>query len=131
MKTPERVTPEVDVCELAQRWGIAGTLARKIRVMSANADLGLLIISGYRTCEQQAGLARVGRPAVACDVSTHTTCPATGADLWTTPAPVTAVKARFGTSAVLAGLRWGGGSQVDGSGIPADWNHVDLGPRDG
>lgn len=38
-------------------------------------------------------------------------------------------RVQFGLAANLAGLRWGGGSTVDDTGVPSDWNHLDLGPR--
>ncbi len=128
MPIPTPISAETDSCDLARRWGIADELARRIVAMATSAvDLGLIIISGFRSCEQQEDLARAGRPAAPCDLSTHTLCPAIGADLWTTPAPVTAVRARFVAAATLAGLRVGGGGPVDPlTGIPQDWNHVDL-----
>ena len=127
---PQALTPGLDPCILTQRWGISLALADKLLRFSALAgDLGLMIISGYRTCEHQMALGRAGRPAAPCDVSTHVSCPATGADLFTTPTPVVSVKARFVAEATFAGLRVGGGSPVDDAGIPSDWNHVDLGRR--
>lgn len=125
----QRLTPELGVDQLA-RWRISCELARRLLVMSARVPFGLYIISGWRSIEDQLRLARAGRPAADPDISTHTSCPATGADLETDIAVVPSVKAAFGRAAVEAGLRWGGGSPVDPeTGIPSDWNHVDLGPR--
>lgn len=129
---PQPVTPTTDPCVLAPRWGISLELARKLVAASSDKDLpfSLSIISGFRTCEHQAEL----NPALPCcdsgrrPCSTHTTCPATGADLWPSVAVTNAVKAHFGRAVVLAGLRWGGGSPKDQDGYPVDWNHVDLGP---
>lgn len=92
--------------------------------------IGIQIISGFRTVAEQIELGRQGRPAADPSRSTHTTCPATGIDFRINGFVTTLMKARFGTIAVMNGLRWGGGSPVDPStGIPSDWNHVDLGPR--
>lgn len=87
------------------------------------------MISGYRTPEQQEELIREGRPAAPVELSTHTTCPATGADVRVATFPTDAIKATWGRIATEHGLRWGGGSPRDDRGIPSDWNHVDLGPR--
>jgi len=127
---PQPIRDGDDPCLLADRWGLSVRLADRLVAFSRDApDLGLMIISGARTCEEQTALAARGRPAVACDKSTHTECPATGADLWTTPTPVRPVKARFVAAGTFARLRVGGGSPIDDVGIPSDWNHVDLGPR--
>ncbi len=134
---PQPLRDGDDPCELAFRWGIAIRLADKLIQLARSApDLGLMIISGARTCAQQMDLGSRGRPAASCDKSTHVACPATGADLWTTASPIDGlgrlnrpVVARFGAAVTFAGLRWGGGSPVNAWGAPADWNHVDLGPR--
>ncbi len=130
---PQAISPETDPCQLARTWGLDLRLARKLVAFSRLAgDLGLSIDSGARTCAEQMALKDAGRPAAPCHVSTHVVGPgrpcSTGADLLTTPAPVTAVKARFLAEGTLAGLRVGGGSRTV-LGIPIDWNHVDLGPR--
>lgn len=131
-------------CELAERWRIAPALATKLRRAAdrvSRAGLGeLFIISGYRTCEQQAELEAAGRPTAPCDRSTHTSCPATGADVWCAAAQPTEIPgtridvsrgARFTVVSICesVGLRVGGGGPVDSGGLPIDWNHVDLGPR--
>lgn len=127
---PTAITQETDPCDLALRWGISEDLAVKlVRFSGLAEDLGLSIFSGARTCAEQTALKDQGRPAAPCHISTHVSCPATGADLLTTPVPVAAVKARFVAAGTMAGLRVGGGSPVDASGIPSDWRHVDLGPR--
>lgn len=131
MPLAEPINPETDPCALASKWLISEELARRLVVMSQWAgDLGLVIISGFRTASEQRAL--IEQPdlfAASVDLSTHTSCPATGADLWTTPTPVRAVKQRFTQAAVFAGLRVGGGSRADSNGIFKDWNHVDLGRR--
>lgn len=124
------LNPETDPCQLATRWKISLQLARRLVRMASEPDLpfGLSIISGYRTPERQAEVGTL--PACSSGrrpCSTHTTCPATGADIWPSVAVTNAVKAHFGRAAVYAGLRWGGGSPLDGDGFPTDWNHVDLG----
>lgn len=120
--------------ELAVSWQIHPHLAARLLYMDAVfrqlVGTGLRIISGWRSMVDQERLEREGRPAARDDLSTHRSCPATGADL---DVPVATVdvetKLTFGHAARAAGLRWGGGSPVNSYGIPSDWNHVDLGPR--
>lgn len=111
-------------CELAER------LIFVARKWNEAATAPIAIISGYRTPERQRELIEEGRPAAPVGLSTHTTCPATGADL-RIPHDSVAFKWFFGATVEAAGLRWGGGSPKDDIGIPSDWNHVDLGPRAG
>ena len=109
---------------------LARKLCRTLAIMEAETGLTWRIISGYRTPEEQLELQRQGRPAAPVDLSTHTVCPSQGADVSVATFPTTAMKAQFGRVATEQGLRWGGGSPVDpDTGIPFDWNHVDLGPR--
>jgi len=117
------------ICELATKWLIDPVLASKLVAMAQLVPFGLSIISGWRSVERQLELAKEGRPAAPPELSTHCSCPATGADLRINglePGPYE--KTLFGEAAVKVGLRWGGGSPLD-RGIPTDWNHVDLGPR--
>lgn len=133
-------------CKLAVRWKIVPELAYRLSIMAAACPFGLNIISGYRTAEKQAELEREGRPTAPDALSTHRSCPATGADLLPVNVETSSnvVRASFGAAAVRAGLRWGGGSELTYTklpanakpppgwkpvGIPKDWNHVDLGPR--
>jgi len=121
-------------CDLAARWLINPELAWKIHEVAIQVEnetgREVYILSGYRTAEEQELLRRQGRPAAPDDRSTHRTCPATGADLWMGPLPTATMKATFGRIVSDLGLRWGGGSPPDPeTGIPEDWNHVDLGPR--
>jgi uncharacterized protein YcbK (DUF882 family) len=123
-------------CEhLVERWGISPELAAHLMLLNSTWErhypgLGSLsIISGYRTREEQQELEREGRPAAADHLSTHRSCPATGADLRIPLAVDDSTKVELGRLAQLSGLRWGGGSPPDVAGIPVDWNHVDLGPR--
>lgn len=121
-------------CEgLSSRWQIEPELATRLmrmdRFFRELAGVGLQIISGYRTAEEQNTLDRDGRPAAPDHLSTHRECPATGADLQPETAATLALKGKFGAAARYAGLRWGGGSPPDRDGLPSDWNHVDLGPR--
>lgn len=117
------------ICELADRWQIDHQLAARLFVMADYLPFEVRIISGFRTAAEQAQLEIEGRPTAPDNLSTHRSCPATGADLRVSVAVTEAVKATFGEAAVRAGLRWGGGSRVNENGIPSDWNHVDLGPR--
>lgn len=119
---------------VAACWSIEPDLARRLCLMGEvfhqNTGHDLRIISGHRTCDEQKDLARQGRPAAPCELSTHTIYPAQGADLRIIGSfPAASLKQSFGAAAVTAGLRWGGGSEVDERGIPSDWNHVDLGRR--
>lgn len=137
---PQRINPTVLIldpqryCAFLNRWGISDELGSKLVQMAGNLEFGISIISGIRSEQLQEDLRLQGRPTAPPGRSTHTSCPATGADLLTLVAPVVAVKARFGAAATFVGLRWGGGSprgalDSDEPGIPSDWNHVDLGPR--
>jgi len=119
-----------EICALMDSWILSPVLAVKLAAMAQLVPFGLSIISGYRTRERQEELIQEGRPAASPDVSTHCSCPATGADLRITGLePGNYEISLFGAAAVRVGLRWGGGSPVESSGIPVDWNHVDLGPR--
>jgi len=117
-------------CELVRRWKIAPLLAFRLVAMAVRLPFPIAIISGFRTRSQQDKLGKAGRPTADFDRSTHTQCPASGADVWPTIAASSEVQATMGLAAVESGLRWGGGSPVDPRTlIPSDWNHVDLGPR--
>ena len=135
MPLPEIIRPEIDqdeLCVFARKWGVSQELAARIVHGASRLEFRVQIISGHRTPEEQVELGRRGRPTAPVDVSTHTSCPATGADLRPLTAVTNVVKARLGTEMHLAGLRWGGGSAIDPeTGIPSDWNHFDLGPRHG
>jgi len=129
---PERQSATLEeFCNWVARWGIDPRLGRGLQTMQAHFPTRLSIISGSRTPEQQDALREAGRPTAPNDLSTHLDCPsATGADLSTGGVADNGVKIALGLAASLAGLRWGGGSHVDHeTGIPTDWNHVDLGPR--
>lgn len=132
----------LDACDLARIFNNSLEFSRRVIVMTqifrSLTGHDMEQISGYRTCRQQEALGARGRPAAPCDISTHTSCPATGGDfrlggLFDSDF----VKAQFGSAAIQAGLRWGGGSperdvQVAPGvtlKIPSDWNHLDLGRR--
>lgn len=130
MPLPQRIDPTTDPCDLMSRWLISRELAVKLVRLSGRVEFPFNIISGYRTRTRQEELTQQGRPTANPDLSTHLSCPATGADLWPDVAVTDVVKARLGAEAVSVGLRWGGGGPVDPeTGIPIDWNHFDLGPR--
>jgi len=118
------------VCDVAARWQVEPVLIRKAAQAQDRLPFHLLIISGYRTQEEQDALREEGRPAAPDALSTHRTCPATGMDLWPKIEVTDALKAQFLAEMTRSGLRVGGGSPIDpDTGIPEDWNHVDLGPR--
>jgi hypothetical protein len=118
---------------LSERWKIDAVLAAKLVAMAVllrTRGIPVSIISGYRTPFEQE---QQGPTRAAVDLSTHTTFPATGADL-RPGVPITDdVKRAIGNVAQLVGLRWGGGAPLDQNGIPVEpeWRHVDLGPRRG
>jgi len=121
-------------CGLQRKYQLDVRLADRLVGLFSDWDretgVGIEVMSGFRTREGQVRPKEQGRPAASPDVSTHTTCPSTGADIRISGLITTAVKARFGRIAIMNGLRWGGGGPVDPStGIPLDWNHVDTGPR--
>jgi hypothetical protein len=127
---PELVDPLGDPCGLVDRWLISPQLADRLILAASFLPFSLQIISGNRSPAHQMKLRQEGRPTADVDRSTHTSCPATGADVWPSVAATRVVQATLGEALVRAGLRWGGGSPVDPStGIPSDWNHADLGPR--
>jgi len=130
---PEGISEETDICRLSSRWGISVQLALKLKRMARRIPMGLTIFSGARSPEHQDRLREAGRPAATNSTSTHLSCPATGADVrFTLGAANLELQSRaiFGAEAVSAGLRWGGGGRIDPTtGIPIDWNHLDLGPR--
>lgn len=121
------------LCAFATKWRIDWNLALALQRMTCMLEQelrGIAIISGWRSCAEQRRLEQEGRPAASCETSTHTSAVATGADLQLLIAKTNVTKARLGYYVAMAGLRWGGGGPVDPqTGIPLDWNHVDLGPR--
>ena len=129
MTVPETVGPDTDPCVLARKWLIDIELAERLVCMTYHVPFSFQIISGWRSRDHQERLVREGKGADV-HLSTHTSCPATGADLWPIVAVTKNVKAYLGAACTLCKLRWGGGSPLDEDGIPTDWNHVDLGPRE-
>ena len=122
-------------CEFQQEWALDTRLADRLDNVFADWEretrIPIRIISGFRSDAEQIELGRKGRPTAPVSRSTHTVCPAQGADIRISGFVTRLMKARFGRIAVMNGLRWGGGSPVDDVGIPSDWNHLDLGPRAG
>jgi len=121
-------------CSIQNTWQIAAATAdafEEVRQqMLASTGKTADIISGFRTDAEQIALGRSGRPTAPVDLSTHTTCPATGIDIRLTGLVTDTDKRIFGRIAESFGFRWGGGSQFVDL-IPLDWNHLDLGPRGG
>ena len=161
MPLPRAVTADSDPCALSSEWKVdqrvTVLLVLLIRLMARDPRLigivtGLRIISGFRTIAEQIELAQQGRPAADPQLSTHTTCPATGVDLRLNDHmdPENDIGDRglwlaVGEIAESIGLRWGGGSanatwwrpqdapRIAGTRVrdyyPSDFNHFDLGPR--
>jgi len=133
--TPSEL-PGADPCVISLEWGIELRLATKLvagaeafEIFTAGQTSRVpRIISGFRMAEKQLRLEAAGRPAAPVELSTHTTCPATGADLSIGFLPPKLLKFELGHQMTLQGLRWGGGSAVVNE-LPEDWNHFDLGPR--
>lgn len=128
-RIPQHSDGHVAFCNWLAKWGLDARLGARLLKMQELFPTHLLIFSGFRSRDQQEQLEREGRPTAPFDVSTHTSCPATGADVRPDIAWDPAVEISFGVAAVTAGLRWGGGSPIDDRGIPTDISHVDLGPR--
>lgn len=118
---------------LATRWTVSVDLVRRVQMAAAGffAETGrqVWIVSGWRSREQQKRLSRQGRPTAPDALSTHRSCPATGIDISLGARPSNFLKATWGRLTLVHGLRWGGGGAVTESGIPVDWQHVDVGPR--
>lgn len=129
---PEKIG-DGDLCRQARRWGVSDQLLQLTAVAAEKfrqeTGRNVWIISGYRTPQEQRDLTRLGRPTAPEGKSTHTTCPATGLDVWIGSFPSRWTKAIWGRNLARVGLRWGGGSSRDSAGIPSDWPHIDLGPR--
>lgn len=128
---PQRLEPRASTAEVeavADRWKISCALAWKLHKMASLMPWPVQLVSGYRTEEHEQTLEGAPAPGV----STHTSCPATGADLqvigYTKDSAPDHVRRVFGAAAQQSGLRWGGGSS-DRMGVPSDWNHVDMGRR--
>jgi len=130
---PQHFDEDTDPCTIAERWTLVLELAQRLVAMATQIPFGLTIYSGFRTRDEQAALTAAGRPTAPPELSTHLACPAQGADVrMTLGAANLELQSRvlFGHAATMAGLRWGGGGPVnEQTGIPTDWNHLDLGPR--
>jgi len=135
VRHPDEIGPLELQRELQCEWRLSPELARKLAFVMIDwqreTAIPMDVISGMRTRAEQQALIDSGRPAAPIHLSTHVMCPATGADVRMGYSFMTGMmKATFGRIVRMNGLRWGGGSPIDPStGIPSDWNHVDLGPR--
>jgi len=122
----------VDGIVIAMEWRLdlefANRVAEAINRTEQDTSRPIRIISGWRSHREQQALIDqgVGAPL---DVSNHTSCPSTAVDVTLGPFPTLDQKRLLGINAAMFGLRWGGGSPIDGNGIPTDWNHLDRGPR--
>lgn len=124
------------VCELAESWQVEPILLHKIALAQAELPFDLHLFSGARTRAHQERIS-----STPFDISTHANedamgCPrlATGVDVQPALPGVRVIDsaaAQMGAAFVHQGLRWGGGADVEETGIPEGnerW-HVDLGPR--
>jgi len=127
------ILTDADECSLSERWKVAPDTIRRVLAAAQgfSTEIGrpVWIISGWRSQSQQRELSRKGRPTARDDLSTHRSCPATGVDISLGTLPSGFLKATWGRFTLVHGLRWGGGGGVDEGGIPLDWQHVDMGPR--
>lgn len=133
MPAREFVT-DTNACELARRWRVSLDTMKRVWLSAQDFETKtgrrVSIISGWRSRDEQRALERSGRPTAPDDLSTHRSCPATGADISLGLLPSNFLKATWGRITLINGLRWGGGGEVDpDSFIPLDWQHVDRGPR--
>ena len=122
-----------EVCAFRNKWLLHPTLLDKLMRAQAELPFGLKVRQGHRTRAEYEALKRAGRPVTPTyEMSTHAQCPSQGADMDIEIAVTNVTKALFGSAIVRAGLRWGGRSDGGGidpeTGIPYDWNHVDMGP---
>lgn len=117
------------MCVTQDKWKLSRAFVEKTYQLAAMLPFQIALISGFRTERSQNELRARGRPTADNDKSTHLSCPATGGDFRIALTDNSA-KLAFGTAATSIGFRWGGGSPIDPeTGIPSDWNHLDLGPR--
>ena len=130
---PRELVTDLSACDLSNRWGLDLAFAERLLLSAqdfeAETRRAVEIISGWRTRAEQKALGRHGRPAAPDELSTHRSCPATGADVAFGFGIVQTEKHIWGRILFMNGLRWGGGSAVDANGVPSDWQHVDAGPR--
>jgi len=122
-----------EACDLADRWIVDPSVMHRLLLSALDfwqeTRMPVWIISGHRTWAEQERLRMSGRPTASEETSTHRSCPATGVDISLGPAPTGPMIATWGRIVTMNGLRWGGGSRPDERGIPSDWGHSDLGPR--
>lgn len=122
-----------DPCALSLEWLLDPELAKRVVLaayyFSAATGRELEVISGFRTCDRQRELEEQGLPAAPCELSNHTICPARAVDVRFEGYPARVLVIALGVAATAAGLRWGGGGPTDDDGVPVDWRHLDLGPR--
>jgi len=122
-----------DPCVLSQTWGVDQDVMDRVfkaaELFTNFTRSPVWIISGARTFLEQMELGRRGRPSAPDELSTHRSCPATGIDISLGPLPSNEKKIFWGQMVQSNGLRWGGGGPIGPRGIPADWQHVDRGPR--
>lgn len=132
MPEREAVTAS-DYMDLSRRWKLDPSFIYRLQLAAEDFEREtrrtVVLISGWRSRLEQERLGRSGRPAAPDNVSTHRSCPATGADVSFGHGVVRIEKHIWGRILMLNGLRMGGGSKLDENGIPTDWQHVDAGPR--
>ena len=127
-------------CGVASRWNVSYELIHRMVHMSQKLPWQFQIISGARSEESQQSLRQQGRPAASFDRSTHADRNVDGSKRFATGVDIRALifvtptmKRHLMYLSRISGLRMGGGSPVNRTGIeqgiPSDWNHFDLGPR--
>jgi len=133
---PRVLTTDQDPCKVADEWGLDDALSQAIWSLATIwvfievpwLRWPIRIISGLRTVQHQLDL---DNPLAApWQLSTHTSCPATGVDL-DMPGASDDDWLALGRLWERKGGRWGGGAPRDARGLPigAERHHFDLGPR--
>jgi len=146
-RIPTQLLDTEAICAFAADWAIHEALAFRLSAGAeflSRSGLYLNMQSGYRSPTRQEELGRDAGPGdtvAPVDLSTHTTCPAVGADIgvdgFTKRTAPKVIRWQVGSALRLQGLRWGGGGpeedwEIPEMGtvrIPVDWNHFDLGSR--
>ena len=139
---PDQMPSELSdafIRRLMDYWGLCPELACRVvagvellKCMHP-APVTLFVTSGRRTAEEEAQLKSEGYMTTAPELSTHIPKPgskcSTGVDLDILPSD-DATWRWVGAAMSRAGLRWGGGSQLDTvTLIPKDRYHFDLGRK--
>jgi len=127
----EHIT-DLDSCDLSERWGLELRFSAKLLLAAkdfeAETRRAVEITSGSRTRAEQEALRRSGRPAARDEVSTHRSCPATGADISLGFLPVRVHKQIWGRILFMNGLRSNKVGDGPGQFTPANLLYIPTDP---